>query len=81
MCQCDGSRFDITPGAVVNGPATRPLTVYEVREIDGDIQIRGRQGGRRGPARPLSEQLLDRPIGEGVHAMTAQPFRIDRVGV
>ena len=41
MCQCHGSRFDITTGAVVNGPATEPLTVYEVQEIDGDIQIRG----------------------------------------
>jgi 3-phenylpropionate/trans-cinnamate dioxygenase ferredoxin component len=40
MCQCHGSRFDITTGAVVNGPATEPLTIYEVQEIDGDIQIR-----------------------------------------
>jgi 3-phenylpropionate/trans-cinnamate dioxygenase ferredoxin subunit len=40
MCQCHGSRFDIETGAVVNGPATRPLTVYDVKEIDGDIRIR-----------------------------------------
>ncbi len=40
MCQCHGSRFDIATGAVLNGPATAPLHVYEVREIDGDIQIR-----------------------------------------
>lgn len=39
MCQCHGSKFDITTGAVVNGPAMRPLNVYEVREIDGGVQI------------------------------------------
>jgi 3-phenylpropionate/trans-cinnamate dioxygenase ferredoxin component len=40
MCQCHGSRFDITTGAVVNGPATEALGVYEVQEVDGNIQIR-----------------------------------------
>jgi nitrite reductase/ring-hydroxylating ferredoxin subunit len=40
MCQCHGSRFDVTTGAVVNGPATEALNVYEVQEVDGDIQIR-----------------------------------------
>ncbi len=40
MCQCHGSRFDITTGAVVNGPATEALTVYQVQEADGDIRIR-----------------------------------------
>ena len=40
MCQCHGSRFDITTGAVVNGPATEALTVYEAQEVNGEIQIR-----------------------------------------
>ena len=40
MCQCHGSRFDITTGAVINGPATEALDVYEVQEIDGSIRIR-----------------------------------------
>jgi nitrite reductase/ring-hydroxylating ferredoxin subunit len=40
MCQCHGSRFDVTTGAVVNGPATEPLGVHEVRELDGNIQAR-----------------------------------------
>ena len=40
MCQCHGSRFDITTGAVLNGPATKALSVYEVREVDGSIRIR-----------------------------------------
>jgi len=40
MCQCHGSRFDIGTGAVINGPATEALHVYEVQEADGDIHIR-----------------------------------------
>ncbi len=40
MCQCHGSRFDITTGAVINGPATEPLNVYEVQEVAGEIQVR-----------------------------------------
>ena len=40
MCQCHGSRFSITTGAVINGPATEALDVYEVREVEGRIQIR-----------------------------------------
>jgi 3-phenylpropionate/trans-cinnamate dioxygenase ferredoxin subunit len=40
MCQCHGSRFDIGTGTVVSGPATDALRVYEVQEVDGDIQLR-----------------------------------------
>lgn len=41
MCQCHGSQFDLSTGAVVRGPATRALKVYEVKEAEGTIQIRG----------------------------------------
>jgi 3-phenylpropionate/trans-cinnamate dioxygenase ferredoxin component len=40
MCQCHGSRFDISTGAVINGPATDALHVYEVQDVDGLVQIR-----------------------------------------
>ena len=40
MCQCHGSRFDITTGAVVDGPATVALNVHEVREGDNGIEVR-----------------------------------------
>ena len=40
MCQCHGSRFDVTTGAVIDGPATRALHVYDVREVGGELQIR-----------------------------------------
>ena len=39
MCQCHGSRFDITTGQVVNGPATQPLHVYSVKEVSGSVRI------------------------------------------
>ena len=40
MCQCHGSRFDIATGAVITGPATEALGVYEVEELEGHIHIR-----------------------------------------
>ncbi|TCC45368.1 Rieske (2Fe-2S) protein [Kribbella pittospori] len=40
MCQCHGSRYDVTNGAVVNGPAVKPLKVYEVQDRDSEIAIR-----------------------------------------
>jgi 3-phenylpropionate/trans-cinnamate dioxygenase ferredoxin component len=40
MCQCHGSRFDIVTGAVIEGPAVRPLNVYEVHEVNGAVRIR-----------------------------------------
>jgi 3-phenylpropionate/trans-cinnamate dioxygenase ferredoxin component len=40
LCQCHGSRFDVATGAVVRGPATEALGVYEVRELDGDVRLR-----------------------------------------
>jgi nitrite reductase/ring-hydroxylating ferredoxin subunit len=40
MCQCHGSHFDITSGAVISGPASQPLTVYEVREVGDSIEIK-----------------------------------------
>ena len=40
MCQCHGSWFDITSGAVISGPASKALNTYEVDEVDGRVQIR-----------------------------------------
>jgi nitrite reductase/ring-hydroxylating ferredoxin subunit len=40
MCQCHGSRFEITTGAVITGPATKALNIYEVQETEGSVRIR-----------------------------------------
>jgi nitrite reductase/ring-hydroxylating ferredoxin subunit len=40
MCQCDASQFDVTTGAVLRGPATEALATYEVRDSDGQIEIK-----------------------------------------
>ena len=45
MCQCHGSRFDITTGAVTGGPATEALNTYEAREVEGSIRIRLQRAG------------------------------------
>ena len=39
-CQCHGSRYDITTGAVKAGPATEALNVYEVHESEGSVLVR-----------------------------------------
>jgi nitrite reductase/ring-hydroxylating ferredoxin subunit len=40
MSQADGSQFDVTSGAVLRGPATSRLAIYEVRELNGQIAVR-----------------------------------------
>jgi nitrite reductase/ring-hydroxylating ferredoxin subunit len=40
LCQCHGSRFEITTGAVINGPATQALNIYEVQEVEGSVEVR-----------------------------------------
>ena len=36
-CPCHGSQFDASTGAVVNGPADRPLPAVAVEERGGDV--------------------------------------------
>ena len=38
-CPCHGSRFNVTTGEAVGGPATDPVDIFEVREQDGDLQV------------------------------------------
>jgi nitrite reductase/ring-hydroxylating ferredoxin subunit len=38
-CPCHGSRFDITTGEAVRGPASDPVDVFEVREAEGALQV------------------------------------------
>ena len=38
-CECHGSIFDMTSGAVVEGPATEPVATFPVRDEGGELQI------------------------------------------
>lgn len=38
-CPCHGSRFDITTGEAITGPANDPLDIFEVREQDDELQV------------------------------------------
>jgi 3-phenylpropionate/trans-cinnamate dioxygenase ferredoxin component len=51
MCQCHGSRFDVTTGAVLNGPASESLTMYDVQEVDGLVQLRVPSANQEGSMR------------------------------
>jgi nitrite reductase/ring-hydroxylating ferredoxin subunit len=39
VCECHGSVFDLRTGAALNPPATEPIAVYAVREVDGSIEV------------------------------------------
>ena len=38
-CECHGSRFDMKTGEVVDGPATEPIPVFQVRDEGGELQV------------------------------------------
>jgi nitrite reductase/ring-hydroxylating ferredoxin subunit/uncharacterized membrane protein len=41
-CPCHGSTFDLEDGSVVRGPATSPQRVYDVRLLEGRVEVRAR---------------------------------------
>jgi nitrite reductase/ring-hydroxylating ferredoxin subunit/uncharacterized membrane protein len=44
QCGCHGSRFSLRDGSVERGPATAPQPAYEVRERDGEVEIKLQSG-------------------------------------
>jgi cytochrome P450/nitrite reductase/ring-hydroxylating ferredoxin subunit len=40
VCPCHGSEFDLRTGDVLTPPALDPLPIYEIREIDGALEVR-----------------------------------------
>ena len=53
VCSCHGSTFRLD-GTIVRGPASSPQPTLEVRLIDGDVEVRGRE------ALPLGEKPFGR---------------------
>jgi nitrite reductase/ring-hydroxylating ferredoxin subunit len=42
VCGCHGSMFSVRTGAVVQGPAERPLPTYAARVAGDEIQVQAR---------------------------------------
>jgi 3-phenylpropionate/trans-cinnamate dioxygenase ferredoxin subunit len=38
-CSCHGSVFDLETGVPIYPPATEPIAIYPVREVDGEIFV------------------------------------------
>ena len=55
VCPWHGSCFDLEHGAVTRGPASAPLPSYDVREHDGQIEVRRRPGVRSEPPDEVSQ--------------------------
>lgn len=62
QCPWHGSRFALTSGDVVQGPATRPQPVYEVRERGGRVELRRSEvrALRANPVGPSPDRV---PVG------------------
>jgi nitrite reductase/ring-hydroxylating ferredoxin subunit len=41
-CPAHGSMFDLTDGAVRRGPAMHPVPAFDVRIVDGSVDLRAR---------------------------------------
>jgi len=39
QCECHGSMFSMETGEVLNPPASEPLATFDVRELEGEIQV------------------------------------------
>lgn len=39
VCYCHSAEFDLKTGAVVSGPATDPIELYEIRAVEGELQV------------------------------------------
>jgi nitrite reductase/ring-hydroxylating ferredoxin subunit/uncharacterized membrane protein len=42
ICGCHGSQFRLNDGTVINGPATRPEPSYDVRIMEGAVEVKRR---------------------------------------
>ncbi len=40
VCPCHGSEFDLRTGDVLTPPALEPLPIYDVRVLDGELEVR-----------------------------------------
>jgi nitrite reductase/ring-hydroxylating ferredoxin subunit len=41
ICPCHGAEFDVTSGAVLQGPARKPLATYKTRVEGGNLEVGG----------------------------------------
>jgi 3-phenylpropionate/trans-cinnamate dioxygenase ferredoxin subunit len=39
MCPAHGARFDLESGEPISGPTDRPVATFEVRVVDGRIEV------------------------------------------
>ena len=46
QCPCHGSTFRLEDGGIVRGPATAPQPAYDVRIVEGRVEVKVREPRR-----------------------------------
>jgi nitrite reductase/ring-hydroxylating ferredoxin subunit len=58
-CICHYSQFDVTSGAVVEGPAKQPIDSYALAVVNGELQLAiGEEAPAEAPAEPVKEEAM-----------------------
>ncbi len=73
QCPWHGSQFDVTTGAVRQGPAEEPIATFDVREAEDRIEIA--PGRPRSEAPPRALEAAERIAGAGEGARGKRPRR------
>ena len=81
ICPCHGSRFDITTGAVITGPATVAIKTFDLEVVGDDLLVQDLAGNAPGDG-PVSAKsiLANVPLfsglgDESLQALEAFTFR------
>ncbi|NJK81823.1 MAG: Rieske (2Fe-2S) protein [Chloroflexaceae bacterium] len=56
-CPLHGSRFRLSDGCPLNGPASSPLRTFEVREQHGRVAVRPSYEGKHWPSAPTPPEI------------------------
>ena len=67
VCPCHGSEFDVRTGDVLSPPALDPLPIYDVRVVDGNLEVRFRAPAAAAEAQAERDEHLS--VSQGTQSV------------